>query len=157
MPWGGSLTGALLKAGMSIAQVVTGSNPLSVPEEVPPQGVKLQTAYQRRCNPPAPAPVLAIPRPTSPGPAGNHTPTLPAPDTGRGDGAQSGSADGDANVGPATWGRGDVIHLPVETARLDPASPQLVNRSKPVRDVWVFGPSISADQVVNKLRWCRGR
>lgn len=142
---------------MSIAQVATGSDPLGVPEEALLQGIKPQTAYQRRCNPPAPAPVLAIPGPTGPDPVGNHSPTAPAPDAVRGDEAQSGSADGDANGGPAPWGRGDVINLPVETARFDPASPQLVNRSKPVRDTWVFGPSMSVDQVVNKLRWCRGR
>lgn len=161
--WGGSPTAALLKAGMSIAQVATGTDPLGVPEEVLLQWIKLRTAYQRRCNPPAPVAVLAVQAPTGPGPAGTDMPTAPAPapDVERGDEPQSGSAAGEAPAcSPTRGGDGggaDGIHLPVETARFDPASPQLVNRSKPVRDAWVFGPSMSVDQIVDKLRWCRGR
>lgn len=157
--WGGSPTAALLKAGMSIAQVATGTDPLGVPEEVLLQWIKLRTAYQRRCNPPAPAAVLAIQAATGPGGACDDTPTAPEPDVeSRDDQPQPGSADADPGPPPRGGDRGnsDAVHAPVDKLRFDPASPHLVNRSKPVRDAWVFGPSMSVDQIVNKLKWCRG-
>lgn len=150
---------------MSIAQVATGTDPLGVPEEVLLQWIKLRTAYQRRCSPPSPEAALAVQAELGPRSTGNDTPPAPEsqpdqePDTERGEVLRSfsrPSGGGDRAAPSADTGRTDTAHGPVQKLRFDPASPKLVNRSKPVRDAWVFGPSMSVDQIVNKLRWCQG-
>lgn len=144
---------------MSIAQVATGPDPLGVPEELLLQWIKLRTAYQRRCSPPVPAAVLAV---AAPGGPGNDTPAArgPDPDVDRPDEAPPGDRAGEPapRLPPRSDDRGTTDAgppLPLGM-RYDPASPHLVNRSKPVREAWVFGPAMSVDQIVNKLRWCRG-
>lgn len=148
---------------MSIGQVATGTDPLGVPEELLLQWIKLRSAYQRRCSPPAPAAVLAVAAPGGPG-GDTSAARGTEPDVDRPDGAPPGDGDraGESAMRLPTRndGRGTMDAVPPPPMpvgmRFDPASPQLVNRSKPVREAWVFGPGMSVDQIVNKLRWCRG-
>lgn len=150
---------------MSIAQVATGPDPLGVPEEVLLQWIKLSAAYQRRCNPPSPPAALVVTAPVESGGTGNDAPSTsesPAEKDDAGskpDEQNQESRSGSGFRGGGAGGGAANVHVASAAPRellFNPASPQLVNRAKPVRDPWVFGPSMSVDQIVNKLRWCHG-